>query len=224
MNIRTLPSPNFDSRAGWVVDALVLHYTDTRDMQEALDLLLDSQAKVSSHYVVDVNGEVLQLVDEKNRAWHAGRSFWRGWTNLNQRSIGIEIVNTGHRYGLKPFPKVQMQAVAQLCTGILSRHVIAPRNVVAHSDIAPTRKKDPGELFDWQWLAAQGVGLWPFSSNPPRPCPPPQGGRELEQYGYDIADLSAAIAAFQRRFRPRVINGRWDGECATRLAALLEAV
>lgn len=213
------PSPNFDSRQGWVVDTLVLHYTDTRDAAEALSILQSEQAKVSSHYLVDVNGEVLQLVDEKQRAWHAGKSFWRGVTNLNHRSIGIEIVNPGHRYGLAPFPKIQMQALAELCTGILSRHPIQPRNVVAHSDIAPGRKRDPGELFDWPWLAQQGIGLWPASNNQQ-----PTTINDLATYGYDISSQSAAVSEFQRHFRPKKITGEWDAECGRLLASLLAMV
>lgn len=237
MRIRQLASPNFDSRNGWVVDTLVLHYTDTRDLAEALSYLMNPQAQVSSHYVVDVNGDVLQLVDESQRAWHAGKSFWRGWTNLNQRSIGIEIVNAGHRYGPNPFPRAQMEAVAQLCQAILARHAIEPRNVVAHSDIAPARKQDPGELFDWKFLASQGVGLWPENSKgrgargekekqkvSSTHHSPLTTHHDLADYGYDITDEFAAIAAFQRRYRAQKIDGKWDAQCAALLAALLQMV
>lgn len=155
------PSPNFDSREGQNIDMLVLHYTDMATAKEALEKLCDPAAKVSAHYLVEEDGTVHALVPEEMRAWHAGVSSWRGHTNINQRSIGIEIANPGHRLGYRPFPKPQMEAVAKLCRNILSRHDIPARNVVAHSDVAPTRKKDPGELFDWKGLAEQGVGLWP---------------------------------------------------------------
>ncbi len=155
------PSPNFDSRDGQTIDMLVLHYTGMPTAREALDRLCDAQAKVSAHYVVDEDGTIYQLVAEENRAWHAGVSAWRGHSNINQRSIGIEIVNRGHEFGYHPFPVEQMKSVAALCKGVVSRHAIPKRNVVGHSDVAPTRKEDPGELFDWKMLATQKIGLWP---------------------------------------------------------------
>ncbi len=162
MNIIDCPSPNFDSREGHVVDMLVLHYTGMKTGDEAKSRLCDPAAKVSAHYMVEEDGTVFRLIDEQCRAWHAGLSSWRGHTNINQRSIGIEIVNPGHEFGYRPFPKAQMEAVAALCRDILSRHPIPKRNVVAHSDIAPLRKEDPGELFDWEFLAKRDVGLWPI--------------------------------------------------------------
>lgn len=156
-----LSSPNYDSRDGQEIDMLVLHYTGMPSAQDALNRLCDPEAKVSAHYVVDEDGSTYQLVDESMRAWHAGVSYWRGHTNINQRSIGIEIVNPGHEFGYRPFPEAQMQSVIKLCKEILSRHAIPPRNVVGHSDIAPTRKEDPGELFDWKRLAQAHIGLWP---------------------------------------------------------------
>ena len=159
--ITSLPSPNHDSRDGHAIDMLVLHYTGMASAPQALERLCDRDAKVSAHYVVGEDGEIFSLVDEENRAWHAGVSAWRGHTNINQRSIGIEIVNPGHEFGYRAFPKAQMQAVTALCKDIVSRHAIPARNVVAHSDVAPSRKEDPGELFDWKGLAEQGIGLWP---------------------------------------------------------------
>ncbi len=147
---------------------LVLHYTGMQTAAAALARLCDPAAKVSSHYLVDEDGAVHALVEEQNRAWHAGVSFWRGATGLNDRSIGIEIVNPGHEFGYRPFPPVQMRAVRALCHGILARWPgIVARNVVAHSDIAPNRKQDPGELFDWRGLAQAGIGLWTDSFAPP---------------------------------------------------------
>ena len=242
MNIIERPSPNFDSRDGHAIDMLVLHYTGMKTAQEALQRLCDPAAKVSAHYMIDEDGTVYSLVPESERAWHAGKSSWRGQENINQRSIGIEIVNPGHEFGYRPFPKAQMEAVAALCKEILSRHPIPPRNVVAHSDVAPQRKEDPGELFDWQFLAGKGVGIFPsplvgeggsrsesgegvsYNKKPPLPNPLPQEERELSSYGYDISDLSKTITAFQRHFRQKMLTGEWDEECATLLATLLSMV
>lgn len=168
MRLIDLPSPNFDSRDGQPVDMLVLHYTNMPTGKEALDRLCDPTAKVSAHYMVDEDGTVYRLVAEENRAWHAGVSYWRGNSNINQRSIGIEMANPGHTWGYRPFPPAQMESVIELCKGIVSRHAIPARNVVGHSDICPNRedKMDPGVLFDWKGLAEQGIGLWPTSPSP----------------------------------------------------------
>lgn len=245
MKIIKQPSPNFNSRENHAIDMLVLHYTGMRSGAAAIDRLCDATAKVSAHYVVEEDGRVFGLVEETDRAWHAGVSYWRGATNINQRSIGIEIVNPGHEYGYRAFPKAQMESVAELCKDILSRHNIPVRNVVGHSDVAPSRKTDPGELFDWKWLAEQGVGILPPSSpegegrgeglSPqaqtsqliapsPHPNPLPQGERELREFGYDTSDLPATITAFQRRFRQNNLNGQWDSECAHLLHSLLAAI
>lgn len=235
MKISELPSPNFDSREGHAVDMLVLHYTGMKTAQESLDRMCDPAAKVSAHYMVDEDGTIYQLVKEDCRAWHAGLSSWRGNTNINQRSIGIEIQNPGHEFGYRPFPAAQMKMVAWLCKDIVSRHDIPPRNVVAHSDIAPTRKEDPGELFDWQTLARLGIGLWPgevsgvrcqvsdkISSLTPDTCNLQSAA--LAEYGYDVTDLAAAATAFQRHFRQKSLTGQWDSECAGLLAGLLTLV
>jgi len=218
MKITELPSPNFDSREGHAVDMLILHYTGMKTAQEALGRMQSPEAKVSAHYMVDEDGSLYRLVEEDRRAWHAGLSSWRGESNINQRSIGIEIQNPGHEFGYRPFPAAQMKMVAWLCRDILSRHEIPARNVVAHSDVAPKRKQDPGELFDWQTLAKLGIGAWPKETS---------GNAQVEQlkdYGYDIADLPAAITAFQRHFRPKLLNGQWDSECAGLLAGLTALV
>ena len=213
MNITELPSPNFDSRDGQEIDMLVLHYTGMPTASEALERLRDPASKVSAHYVVDEDGTIYRLVAEENRAWHAGVSYWRGNSNINQRSIGIEIVNPGHEFGYQPFPGVQMKSVIALCKDILLRHKIPARNVVGHSDVAPARKEDPGELFDWKGLAEAGVGLWPGELQVAT-C-------NLSSYGYETTDLPKAITAFQRHFFPQRLTGVWDHECAVRLAALL---
>lgn len=210
-------SPNHDERpAGASIDHLVLHYTGMKTAGAAIERLCDPAAKVSAHYVIEQDGEVHALVPEACRAWHAGVSFWRGVRGLNDRSIGIEIVNPGHEWGYVPFPPAQMEAVAMLCRAILSRQPVPQRNVVAHSDIAPDRKQDPGELFPWAWLAAQGVGLWTDEGGTP-------GGAvdDLAGIGYDMSfDAAIVIAAFQRRFFPSRIDGIADVETGRRLAAI----
>jgi len=219
MQIIQKPSPNFDNRDGQSVDMLVLHYTGMQSAEAALARLCDETAKVSAHYMVSEDGNIFQLVDENNRAWHAGVSYWRGNSNINQRSVGIEIVNKGHEFGYCPFPQAQMEAVASLCSDIVAHHKIPPRNVVGHSDIAPTRKKDPGELFDWKLLADRGIGLFPFQTTNNQ-----QPATALNQYGYDITNLPQAITAFQRHFRPNNLYGIWDDECGKLLAALIEMI
>jgi N-acetylmuramoyl-L-alanine amidase len=215
LDIIQSPSPNFDSRQGYVVDMLVLHYTGMPTGDEALARLCNDASNVSAHYVVQEDGRIHALVPENKRAWHAGVSHWRGETNINQRSIGIEIVNPGHEFGYRPFSKAQMESVAALCHDILERYPIPSRNIVGHSDIAPNRKEDPGELFDWKWLAAQGIGIYPN-----RPQIAGEDAATLAEYGYDISVPNKAISAFQRHFRPKDLTGVWDAECAGLLAAL----
>lgn len=209
-------SPNCDSRDGHVIDMLVLHYTGMPTGEAALSRLMDPAAKVSAHYMVEEDGSIIQLVNEDMRAWHAGVSSWQGQSNLNQRSIGIEIVNPGHEFGYRPFPFTQMQAVAWLCTDIVSRHAIPARRVLGHSDIAPTRKEDPGELFNWPMLAEHGVGLWPKALRNEQAT-----WESLANYGYDLSNPAKAILAFQRHFRPGQLHPQWDEECAAILAELL---
>jgi len=221
VNLIDLPSPNFDSRDRHVIDMLVLHYTGMQSADAAKERLCDRDAKVSAHYMVDEDGTVLRLVGEERRAWHAGLSEWRGHENINQRSIGIEIVNPGHEFGYRPFPAAQMKMVATLCRDILARHPTIPaRNVVGHSDIAPTRKEDPGEMFNWQTLSTLGIGLWP--KHDPRHLPVP--AESLAYYGYDITIMGKTILAFQRHFRPNSLTGIWDDECAGLLATLLTMI
>jgi N-acetylmuramoyl-L-alanine amidase len=221
MRIRDLPSPNHDARPQ-PIDMLVLHYTGMVSGAAAIARLRDPVAKVSSHYVVEEDGAVFRLVPEERRAWHAGISHWRGETGLNGRSIGIEIVNPGHEFGYRPFPALQMAAVCDLCLAILARHPIRARDVVAHSDIAPDRKEDPGELFDWEGLAANGVGLWPTS---PAPDDARDAAALLGAIGYRT-DLPSAVLlrAFQRHWRPSRVDGIADAETMARLAAVAAAV
>ncbi len=200
---------------------LILHYTGMQSGQAAIDRLRDPAAKVSSHYVVEEDGTVFRLVPEERRAWHAGLSHWRGRAGLNDRSIGIEIVNPGHEWGYRAFPALQMAAVCDLCLGILARHPVAPWDVVGHSDVAPDRKQDPGELFDWEGLAANGVGLWPAAAAPVVAGPEAM----LAAIGYrrDLP-LPLLLTAFQRRWRPERVDGLVDEECLARLAAVMAMI
>jgi N-acetylmuramoyl-L-alanine amidase len=218
---REQPSPNWDERA-LPVSMVVLHYTGMRTGAEALERLVDPKAKVSAHYLIDEDGTVTRLVPEEKRAWHAGKSYWRGITDINSASVGIELVNPGHEWGYRPFPDAQMEALVPLLAAILKRHDIAPANVVGHSDIAPARKEDPGELFDWELLAS-----YKLAQHTPKPRisliydEPGPFFLALERFGYDIADGHAAIRAFQRRWRPRIIDGELDGEIGALLFELL---
>jgi N-acetylmuramoyl-L-alanine amidase len=233
------PSPNHDARPDATpIDILVLHYTGMRGGADAVARLCDPESRVSAHFVVDEDGGILRLVPEDRRAWHAGISWWRGLTDLNDRSIGIEIVNPGHEWGYRPFGALQMAAVCDLCLSILSRHAIPARNIVAHSDIAPDRKQDPGELFDWEGLAANGVGLFP-----PNVPDLGTGGvvrdaaglrdvrRALADIGYRIAPegaldpaLSSVLRAFQRHWRGEAVTGQADAGTLARLLAVARAV
>ena len=207
---------------------LVIHYTGMITADAALERLCDPSAQVSAHYLIDEDGTLYRLVDEASRAWHAGVAYWAGATNINDRSIGIELVNPGHEFGYRAFPEPQMQSLESLARQIVARHPIAPDRVLGHSDIAPDRKSDPGELFDWQRLAAGGVGLWP---RPLGSIPQPDlvdAKQLLAAYGYrvddgaapDTAFDTAAVVAFQRHFRPGRIDGVIDGETLGRLRDL----
>lgn len=220
MNFIRLPSPNFDPRPRGV-DMLVLHYTGMPTARDALERLCDPLAKVSAHYLIDEDGTTFALVPEDRRAWHAGVSFWAGATDINDRSVGIELVNPGHDWGYRPFPEAQMAALERLARDVMGRHGIAPARVLGHSDIAPRRKQDPGELFDWPRLARAGIGLWPEAAANDAPLDEATARERLSAFGYEVEDLAAAVAAFQRHFRPTRIDGTLDAECAARLEALI---
>lgn len=215
------PSPNFDDRA-LPISMIVLHYTGMPDAASAIQWLANPVSKVSAHYVVTEEGRVVHMVDETKRAWHAGRAHWRGIDDVNSASIGIEIVNPGHEWGYRAFPEAQIDALIPLLHDIKTRHHVTRGNVVGHSDVAPARKQDPGELFPWATLARLRLAL-------PRPTrnlvdPHWSDGAfllALERFGYDITDPEAAVTAFQRRFRPELIDGEIDGECRAILLALL---
>jgi N-acetylmuramoyl-L-alanine amidase len=215
------PSPNFDERR-LPISMLVLHYTGMQDGPSAIERLRNPEAKVSAHYVVAEDGQVLRLVEEEKRAWHAGRSFWRNVTDINSASIGIEIINPGHEFGYRPFPAEQMDSLVPLIADIVGRWEIRPAYVVGHSDIAPPRKQDPGELFDWPKLARLGLAVARPSGNLIDPLWTDGGFLlALERYGYDVHDARAAVVAFQRRFRPEKMDGIIDGECRALLLGLL---
>jgi len=222
------PSPNCGDRPGDAkgdrkVDILVLHYTGMQSGAAALDRLCDPAASVSSHYLVEEDGTIFQLVDEDKRAWHAGRGQWQECNDVNSGSIGIEIVNPGHEFGYRAFPDIQIDAVITLCRDILTRHDIRPDRIIAHSDMAPDRKEDPGELFPWDRLAANGIGLW-ASAEPTKDddaCTETEFDAMLDRLGYGPNDTLKRRIAFQRHWRPSDISGKLDGECAAILRSLL---
>lgn len=215
------PSPNFDARDSGI-SMVVLHYTGMRDAESAVARLRDPEAGVSCHYLIAEDGQILRMVAEEDRAWHAGQSYWRGVSGVNACSVGIEIVNPGHEFGYRPFTEQQMEALLPLLAGIVERHGVAPANVVGHSDVAPARKQDPGELFDWARLAKHGLAI----ARPTRGLVDPHwtdGGflLALERWGYDVHEAEPAVIAFQRRFRPELLDGLIDGECRAILLQLL---
>ena len=231
MIIQERASPNHDSRPeGGRIDMLVLHYTGMKTAAEAIDRLCDPGAKVSAHYLIDEDGTVWRLVEESRRAWHSGLSFWQGTQDVNAASIGIELVNPGHDWGYRAFPEAQMAALETLCGALLRRHPIPRDRVVGHSDVAPLRKQDPGELFDWPRLARAGTGLWPTE---PAPAPASLVAAQamLGAIGYRVpgsgkldTETRYVLIAFQRRFRPSRIDGDLDQETGARIAAVERAV
>ncbi len=237
--IEDRPSPNHDARPDATpIDMIVLHYTGMPSAEAALTRLADPAAEVSAHYVVAEDGLIWRMVPEGLRAWHAGVSYWRGATDINARAIGIEIVNPGHDGAYPPFPVLQLAVVCDLCLDILSRHEIPARNIVAHSDIAPERKRDPGEKFDWEGLARNGVGLWPEgvpdlgTGGIVRDAANLREVRAaLAEIGYRVAPegaldpaLSAVLRAFQRHWRPEEITGQADAGTLARLLAVVGMV
>jgi N-acetylmuramoyl-L-alanine amidase len=231
-------SPNHGERLA-PIDAVILHYTGMATGEAALELLCDPAAQVSCHYLVWEDGRVWQLAPESRRAWHAGKSLWTGESDLNSRSIGIEIVNPGHDGGAPPYPEAQIEAVIALCRDISARHAIAPQRVLAHSDIAPGRKMDPGEIFPWPALYRAGVGHWvapaPIRAGPvyePGAMGPPVAALQalLAEYGYGVKPngvydeaMRDVVAAFQRHFRPAQVDGIADVSTVETLRALLKS-
>ncbi|MDP6352998.1 MAG: N-acetylmuramoyl-L-alanine amidase [Alphaproteobacteria bacterium] len=236
------PSPNNDPRSpGRKIDMLVLHYTGMADTDAALDRLCDPDSEVSAHLLIDEAGTVHRLVPEARRSWHAGVSAWAGETEINDLSIGIELANPGHELGYRAFPEAQMAALEIIARDIVVRHRIPGRRVLAHSDVAPARKQDPGELFDWPRLARYGIGLWPeyeLAAPDGAALRPGDDGRivaatqaALAAFGYELAPngvydpaTEAVVTAFQRHFRPTRVHGVFDVGTAAALKALLDMV
>ncbi|OSQ38566.1 N-acetylmuramoyl-L-alanine amidase [Thalassospira mesophila] len=206
------PSPNFGDRpADCAIDMLVLHYTGMPNGDMALTRMCDPASQVSAHYMVEEDGCIYQLVAESKRAWHGGRGYWRGCTDVNSRSVGIEIVNPGHEFGYRPFAVAQIDAVITLCQAILRRHNIPAHNIIAHSDMAPDRKEDPGELFPWHQLAENGIGLWPrhldADADDKEVDPETVFDSLLQQFGYGPGQKTENRIAFQRHWHPQCLNG-----------------
>ena len=231
---RIKASPNHGERARESrLDMIVLHYTGMPTAEAALQRLCDADSGVSCHYFVDVDGEITQLVPETRRAWHAGKSCWQGDNDINSRSIGIEIVNPGHEFGYRAFPDRQIAAVIELCRDCGGRLLIPSQNVLAHSDVAPCRKEDPGEKFPWRQLHEAGIGHW-VSPVPPTPPVEPDTRQAqeiqeaLSEYGYHIEitgiiddETRSVLRAFQRHFRPQRVDGEFDLSTMKTLQRLL---
>jgi N-acetylmuramoyl-L-alanine amidase len=236
------PSPNIGPRNNNLRPTiLIMHYTGMASAAKAIDWLARPESHVSCHYVIDEDGRVTQMVAESMRAWHAGVSYWQGETDINSASIGIEIQNPGHEDGYHPFSRTQMRGVRDLARDIITRNSIAPQRVLAHSDIAPARKIDPGEKFDWRWLAKAGIGHWVqpvphHCQDPGFDIGPHTAETQLVQsllaeYGYDTAGrpsfdkaLQINIKAFQRHFRPERVDGRVDQSTLATLQNLIAAL
>jgi N-acetylmuramoyl-L-alanine amidase len=227
MKIIDAPSPNFDAR-GHAADMIILHYTGMKTGAEALARLCDPAAKVSAHYLVEENGDVFRLVSEENRAWHAGVSIWQGEADINASSIGIEIVNPGHEWGYRDFPVVQIDSVITLIEDIRTRHDISPARVLAHSDVAPRRKEDPGEKFPWVRLAAEGLVVAPFNGDAAAgdSVAYEDALAALSRIGYDArpGDHAAALLAFQRRFCVESLGQGFDARTKAALAAVAKTL
>ena len=231
MSLKTILnySPNFSlpKRNKNKIKFIILHYTGMKSEKRAIDRLTNLQSQVSSHFLIKNNGEILTLVPELYIAWHCGFSSWKNYKQLNKNSIGIEITNPGHQYGYENFKKEQINSLVKLCKFLSKKYKIKKKNILGHSDIAPTRKKDPGEKFPWEYLAKKDIGIWHYLS---KIYLQDQRGKKINELekkksldnlfkiGYsknfknkDIVDF--AVKAFQRRFRPSLINGKIDREC-----------
>jgi len=214
------PSLNFDNRKS-TIDMLILHYTDMLSAEEALNRLKDPKSKVSAHYLISKEGFIYSLVAEEKRAWHAGISFWQERTSLNHNSIGIELDNPGHSNGYQPFPPVQMNALIDLIKDIRTRWDIPDHYILGHSDIAVDRKLDPGELFDWKFLANNKIGLWPEDKDWDD-IEKRQAIELLKEIGYHFDDknLNKAIMAFQQHFMPQALSGKLDKQTRSKIQSV----
>lgn len=239
VKIEQRSSPNFDARPGGrVPDMLLLHYTGMESAEDALARLTDPAAAVSAHYLIDEDGALYQLVDEERRAWHAGVAHWAGEDDINGCSIGIELQNPGHEFGYRKFPDAQMTALVTLAQDIVRRWSIPARRVLGHSDVAPGRKQDPGELFDWRYLAAMGCGLWSDNEMAPGDDLQPENReavravqQKFREFGYGVpvsgeycAETRAVVTAFQRHWCCGEVSGEADGGTLAALDSLLAEI
>ena len=235
MSFIQAPSPNFDARVR-PPDMIVLHYTGMPTGEAALAKMCDPDAKVSAHYMVEEDGRIFSLVPEERRAWHAGKSFWKGETDINAVSVGIEVVNPGHEFGYRPFPEAQIEALADLIADVRSRWTIPDARILGHADVAPDRKEDPGELFPWKHLSELGHGLWvEVGAAPGAALAEGEEGlgvlalqAGLNRLGYDCppsgkydATTTTIVRAFQRHWLQTRFDGVADGETRARLVSLL---
>jgi len=235
MKIIKNPSPNFENRPpGVSVNLLLFHYTGMKSASEAIARLCNPNSKVSAHYLIDEGGNIFSLVEENKRAWHAGVASWNDDVDINNISVGVEIANPGHEFGYSRYPERQMVAVETLSIDIIKRHSIRAARVLAHSDVSPSRKCDPGELFDWERLAAAGIGIWPkmlpvsvdFEIGSIRQCQ-----KQLKMIGYSLKVTGVldectrdTILAFQRHWLPNRLTGKFDVETVWRMKSLLRAL
>jgi len=233
MKTTAVPSPNHNNRPqGLQPDTVIIHYTGMKTADEALARLVNAESMVSAHYLINESGEIFTIVADESRAWHAGVSHWKGRDNVNDFSVGIELANLGHEFGYQPFPDAQMRALYELCGEIKSKWNIPAANFIAHSDIAPSRKEDPGELFNWHEMAARGFGIWPSKDFPLNETNAPiaragESGANVAEFkkllrgiGYKISESNTfdidtvhAVVAFRRKYTPEILHPLWDKRC-----------
>jgi N-acetylmuramoyl-L-alanine amidase len=229
MKIDRFYSPNFDKlrRSRKSVKIIVIHYTGMQSARESLVRLCNPKSKVSSHYLIKKNGQIYRLIPDNRVAWHAGKSFWGKHKNLNKNSIGIELVNKGHQFGYTSFPKKQLSSLTWVCTQLIKKYKIKKKNIVGHSDVAPLRKKDPGEKFPWEKLALKNIGIWhdykidflkKFRKIEISKREKLKFNQNINNIGYyffskNKVDFSKTVKAFQRHYRKQLINGIIDKEC-----------
>ncbi|WP_286828078.1 MULTISPECIES: N-acetylmuramoyl-L-alanine amidase [Kordiimonas] len=241
MKVIEHPSPNWNERpGGQSPDMVVIHYTGMRTGTEALERLCDPKAEVSAHYLIEEDGRIFRMVPDDKRAWHAGVSSWQGRENLNHYSIGIELVNPGHEFGYREFPGRQISSLLDLLTDLKKRHTIPVAHFIGHSDIAPDRKTDPGELFPWKLLAKNGFGLWSDADGSDTEAIARRGdtgdivgnlNKQLGIVGYPLnhtgsfdAATESIIRAFQAHWRPETVSGCFDKGTAARLADIVSQI
>ena len=230
MKIKEIYSPNFDTkkRTKKLIKFIIIHYTGMQSERESIKRLCNVRSKVSSHYLINKKGKIYRLINDSDVAWHAGKSYWKKYKNLNKNSIGIELVNKGHKFGYENFSNKQISSLLQLCKVLILKYKIKRRNIIGHSDIAPLRKSDPGEKFPWEYLAKNRIGIWHNHKpnflkkirkvNVSKKTDFKNFLHNLSRIGYYSKYkkkffLSKLIKAFQRHFRKELINGFLDKEC-----------